>query len=160
LLKAREFAAKGQTPFTPAESVFFGLREALRMLLAEGLERLFARHRLYRDMVRAGVRALGLELPVADAVASPVVTAVKTPDGLAPGAIRSMLLERFGVVTAVGQGQWAGSTFRIGHLGNIEPTELLSAMAALEMVLAAQGVAVSPGSGVSASAAVLGNYLA
>src|SRR5690625_2607312 len=58
----RKGVAKGQTPFTPAVSLIFGLEEALRLILEEGLENTFARHRMLRDMVRAGIRALGLPL--------------------------------------------------------------------------------------------------
>lgn len=158
LKAAKEFLAKGQTPFTPAVSVLFGLREALKMLLAEGLEKAFARHRLYRDMIRAGVRALGLELLAADEVASPAVTAVKTPSGLTPKDIRAPLREKFGIVTAGGQGKLSDSIFRFGHLGYVDPTDLLSALAALEMVLTEKGLPVTPGSGVAAAEAVLRAY--
>jgi aspartate aminotransferase-like enzyme len=130
------------------------------MLRAEGLDRAFVRHRLYRDMTRAGVRALGLELLAADEVASPAVTAVKTPAGLAPKDIRAPLRERFGIVTAGGQGKLSDSIFRFGHLGFVDPTDLLSALAALEMVLAERGLAVTPGSGVAAAEAVWREYAA
>ncbi|MBC7336521.1 MAG: alanine--glyoxylate aminotransferase family protein, partial [Clostridia bacterium] len=124
LQAAKEFFAKGQTPFTPAVSVFFGLREALKMLRAEGLAAAFARHRLYRDMIRAGVKALGLELLAPDEIASPAVTAVKTPAGLTPRDIRTPLREKYGVVTAGGQGKLSDSIFRFGHLGYVDPTDL------------------------------------
>lgn len=159
LQAAKEFFAKGQTPFTPAVSVFFGLREALKMLRAEGLAAAFARHRLYRDMIRAGVKALGLELLAPDEIASPAVTAVKTPAGLTPRDIRTPLREKYGVVTAGGQGKLSDSIFRFGHLGYVDPTDLVSALAALEMVLAEKGFSVSPGAGVAAAEAVWRRYL-
>ncbi|MGB9887886.1 MAG: pyridoxal-phosphate-dependent aminotransferase family protein [Moorellales bacterium] len=160
LQSAKEFLAKGQTPFTPAVSVMFGLREALRLLLAEGLEKAHARHRLYRDMIRAGVKALGLELLAADDVASPAVTAIKVPAGMAPKDIRAPLRERFGVVSAGGQGKLSDAIFRFGHLGYVDPNDIISALAALELVLAEKGLAVSRGSAVAAAEEVLAKYLA
>jgi aspartate aminotransferase-like enzyme len=159
LRSAKEFLAKGQTPFTPAVSVLFGLRESLKQILSEGLEKAFARHRLYRDMVRAGARALGLELLAKDEVASPAVTAIRVPPGLTPRDIRAPLRERFGVVTAGGQGKLSDHIFRFGHLGYVEVTDLLSALAALEVVLEEKGLPVSRGSGVAAAEAVLRDYL-
>lgn len=158
LKMAKKFLDKGQTPFTPAVSVFMGLRAGLKMIEEEGLEHAFARHRLYRDMVRAGVQALGLGLFTKIEVASTAVTAIKTPEGLSPSEIRAELRDRFNVITAVGQGKWIDNSFRIGHLGYVDPLELLAAMGALEMVLADKGFRVAPGSGVAAAEAVLKNF--
>jgi len=80
-LKAyRDFYQKGQTPYTPAISLFYGLREALATMLEEGLENIFKRHNLYKEMVRQGIRELGLAPFVADEIASPAVTTVKIQD--------------------------------------------------------------------------------
>ncbi|MDH7574075.1 MAG: alanine--glyoxylate aminotransferase family protein, partial [Clostridia bacterium] len=155
LQSAKDFLAKDQTPFTPAVSVLFGLRESLRMLLAEGLEAAQVRHRLYRDMVRAGVRALGLELLAADEVASPAVTAIKVPAGMAPKDIRSPLRERFSVVCAGGQGKLTDHIFRFGHLGYVDTNDIVAALAALEMVLMEKGLPVKLGSAIAAAEEVL-----
>jgi aspartate aminotransferase-like enzyme len=152
---AREFVGKGSTPYTPAVSIFYGLKESLRLLQEETLAVSFARHALMRDMVRAGVRALGLELFAADNVASPAVTAVKVPAGMKPADITKPLREKYGVVVAGGQSKIKDKVFRIGHLGYVSYEELLAALAALEAVLAESGFAVKPGAAVTAAREVL-----
>jgi aspartate aminotransferase-like enzyme len=154
LAKARESAAKGQTPFTPAIPLVAALVESLRMIGAEGLPSIFSRHRRLREMTRRGVRALGLELLATDAVASAAVTAVLPPPDLEANTIRKMLLERFNVVVAGGQGKLDNKIFRIGHLGYVQGMDIIAVMAALEMTLTICGHKVELGSGVRAAQAV------
>ncbi|SMB88596.1 L-aspartate aminotransferase apoenzyme [Thermanaeromonas toyohensis ToBE] len=149
LKAARDYGIKGQTPYTPAVSLLYGLKEALAMLEEETLEGSFRRHACLRDMVRAGVKALGLELLAKDQVASPSVTAVKVPAGLKPSAITVPLREKHGVVVAGGQGQVKDRVFRIGHLGYVNHMDILSGLVALEEVLVSLGVASLRGAGVA-----------
>ncbi|MDN5346561.1 MAG: hypothetical protein PWP65_125 [Clostridia bacterium] len=155
LLAARKSKDKGQTPYTPAVSLLFGLRESLKMLQEETLAGSQARHALMRDMVRAGIKALGLELLAADEVASPSVTAVKVPAGIKPKDIITPLREKYGVVVAGGQGDVKDSVFRIGHLGYVLPTDILAGLAALEMVLDELGLVRAEGVAVAAAQKVL-----
>ncbi|KKM11551.1 class V aminotransferase [Clostridiales bacterium PH28_bin88] len=155
LQAARDSLKSGQTPYTPAVSLFVGLREALRMMLEEGLPAMLARHALYRDMVRAGVKSLGLELLAGDAVASPAVTAIKVPAGFKPADINKRMREKYGVVLAGGQGKLKEDIFRIGHLGYVQPVDLFAAFAALELVLKELGIPVTLGAGVAAVQQVL-----
>ncbi len=155
LLAAKESLASGQTPYTPAVSLMMGLREALRMMLAEGLPNITNRHYLYRDMVRAGVKALGLQFLADDSVASPAVTSVKTPGGYKPGDINKRMREKYNVVLAGGQGKLKDEIFRIGHLGFVQPVDLFAAFAALELVLRELELPVTPGAGVAALQRVL-----
>ncbi len=135
LENALKYAQKGQTPYTPAISLFFGLQEALNLMLDEGLENIIARHTSYRDMVRAGIKAMGLSPLVQDPVASSSVTSVLAPGGLGANKIRKGLLERFGVIVAGGQQRLDDFIFRIGHLGFVRPLDLFSALTALEIIL-------------------------
>ena len=153
--KARNSGLKGQTPFTPAVPLLFGLQESLRLLREETLAGSFARHALMRTMVRAGARALGLELLADDRVASPAVTAVCVPAGMQPAGIINPLREKFGVVVAGGQGEVKDRVFRIGHLGYVSCSDVLAGLAALENVLADAGAAVSRGAAVAAAGAIL-----
>jgi aspartate aminotransferase-like enzyme len=153
--KAREMAAKGQTPFTPAIPQVTALVESLRMIRSEGLPGTFARHLKLREMTRHGVRALGLELLAADAVASAAVTAVFPPAGLEANALRKMLLDRFNVVVAGGQGKFDNKIFRIGHLGYVHGLDIIAVIAALEMTLNICGHKVELGSGVRAAQEVV-----
>ncbi|WXJ88479.1 Soluble hydrogenase 42 kDa subunit [Moorella thermoacetica] len=153
--KARNSGLKGQTPFTPAVPLLYGLQESLRLLKAETLTGSYARHALMRDMVRAGVRALGLKLLADEAIASPAVTAVCVPEGMKPADIINPLRERFGVVVAGGQGAVKDQVFRIGHLGYVSFNDILAGLAALEAVLADAGVPVTRGAAVAAASTIL-----
>lgn len=147
----RKAAAVGESPYTPAVTLVFALQEALAMLAEEGLENAFARHRLLRDMVRAGIRALGLPLFTEERWASPTVTAVAGPEGLEVEAFRRLVRERFGVELAGGQGELKGRLFRIGHMGYASPLDMIAALAAVEQGLAASGYPVKLGTGVAAA---------
>ncbi|HEY8488634.1 MAG TPA: alanine--glyoxylate aminotransferase family protein [Thermaerobacter sp.] len=127
-------AGGGDFPYTPAVTLWFGLQAALERIAAEGEENVYRRHRLLAAMVRAGVRALGLEPLARDEDASPTVTAVELPGGVRPGEVIRRLEER-GVVVVGAQGQLKDRAFRIGHMGAVEPAQVLAAMAALEAVL-------------------------
>lgn len=134
--RARDFLRKGQTPWTPAVSVFFGLDVALEKMAEEGLERIHARHARIGQMVREGVKALGLELLVRDErYASNTVTAIKCPEGVEVKALRNMLEDEHGVVMAGGQGKLSGKIFRIGHLGLVSEEDIRHALDALADVL-------------------------
>ncbi len=155
LVKARKSAATGQTPFTPAIPQVAALVESLRIIRADGLEDTFARYRRLREMTRQGVRALGLELLAADAVASTAVTAVLPPAGLEANTLRKAIRERFNVVLAGGQGKLDNKIFRIGHLGYVHELEIITVLAALELTLTLCGHRVELGSGVKAAQAVV-----
>lgn len=151
ILTARKYAKRGQTPYTPALSQMNGLVEALKMIKKEGLSNIIARHERFKNMVRAGVRALGLELLAADEVASNAVTAVIAPPPVEADAIRLTLLERFNVVIAGGQNQLKNKVFRIGHLGYVQELDILAVLAALEMSLVMNNYEVNLGQGVRAA---------
>lgn len=155
LKMCRKYLEEGQTPFTPAVPQFMALREALAIMKDWGLESIIKRHFLHRDMVRAGVKALGLKLLADDDVASPAVTAVCTPEGIKPKEITGKLRVEHNVVVAGGQAKLQDSTFRIGHLGYVQPADLIAALAALEIVLKDLGQAVELGSAVTAAQNVL-----
>lgn len=150
--KARDFLAKGQTPWTPAISLFYGLEVAVRLLQEEGLDAIFERHERLMRMVRAGARGLGLKLVVdEDRYASRAVTGIYAPEGVDPGVLRKTLQTRYGYVVAGGQGPLAPHIFRVGHLGYYDEADVLGLLAALEATLLALGVAVTPGAAVAAA---------
>jgi len=150
--EAKAWAQKGQNPFTPALPQVFGLQEGLRLLRQEGLQNVFARHRRLAEAVRAGAKALGLEMFAKPECASNAITAVKSPSGLHPDKIRKLLLEKYGLVLAGGQAHLKDSIFRIGHLGYVSDTDILGCMAALGAGLRELGMNVDPGAGVTAAA--------
>lgn len=152
----RKSLPKGQTPFTPAVSLFYQLEEALAMMEAEGFANIYQRHLLMRDMVRAAVRALGLPLFVAeDNNASATVTSILGPQGLDVEALRKLLNQKYKLVLAGGQADLKGKIFRIGHMGFAEPTDMLAVLATLELGLVELGWKLEGGAAVRAAEEVL-----
>ncbi len=136
LARARKSLESGQTPATPAVSLFFALDAALKWLDAEGRASVFARHARVAARARAGVKALGLELyPADERYASNTVTAVKVPPGVDGGKLLRILREEHGVVLAGGQAALAGRIVRIGHLGFVDVADVDEVVAALERAL-------------------------
>ena len=148
----RELAAQpdDQTAWTPPVSLIVGLREALDAILADGLPAAFERHRLLAEATRAAMRALDLEL-LAPESPSHACTAVRVPGGLDGRRFVKHLRERYGVEIAGGQGRLAGRIFRIGHMGDVDPLDALTAVAAVEMGLADLGYPAKLGEGVRAA---------
>lgn len=151
LLKARKSYAKWNTAYTPAVSLFVGLNAALDMMLEEGLDNVYARHKLLRDATRAAIRALGLKLMAEDYYASPVVTSVYAPDGIGADDIRKVLTNEYGITFAGGQAQLKNKIFRIAHMGFAGKMDVLIAISGLEMALARVGYPVELGAGVRAA---------
>ena len=114
-----ELNKTGYFPYTPSTNLLYGLNEACDMLLAHGLEAVFARHQRWGAGVRSAVRAWGLEIQCADpAVYSPVLTGVLMPEGVDADAVRKIIYERFDCSLGTGLGKVKGRMFRIGHLGD------------------------------------------
>jgi aspartate aminotransferase-like enzyme len=166
LRKERKAAAKGESAFTPATSLFAALAAALDYVrqmgngdVAAGRAALVANAELAAEMTRAGVRDLGLPLfaPVSPAAA---LTAVQSP-GIDSGAIVREFRESFGAVVANGQGEMKGKVFRIAHLGYYDYLDTIGILAALEHVLArTTGVAIEYGAAVRAAQQVYAQHTA
>lgn len=151
----RKAAQKNSNPFTPPVNLMLGLQTALRMMKAEGLDNIFARHHRLMQATRAAVEALSLPLFAPDNAASPAVTAV-APVSVEAEQIRSMMKKRFDISLAGGQDHFKGKLFRIGHLGFVCDRDILAAIGALEATLRELGYeSMTPGAGVSAAARVL-----
>ncbi|MEA3460041.1 MAG: alanine--glyoxylate aminotransferase family protein, partial [Chloroflexota bacterium] len=129
----KDFAERGQTPFTPALTTIFALNRALDMILDEGMENVFARHKRVGEYTRAGIKGLGLELFADEACASDTVTAVKVPSDIEADDLVQTMQEDYNVVIGGGKGRLEGQIVRIGHLGYVveeDITEVLEAMEA------------------------------
>ena len=144
--------AAGFFPYTPATLLLFGLREALDILLAEGLDNVFARHRRLAEGVRAAVEAWRLTNLCEEPDAySDTLTAVVMPDGLDSNALIARARDRFDLSLGVGLGRLRGKVFRIGHLGSLNELEVLATLGGVEMALRECGYAVALGSGAAAA---------
>src|ERR1700751_5306821 len=132
---------KGFFPYTPATNLLYGLREAIAMLLEEGLDQVFARHKRLAAATRAAVTHWGLEVLCVDpSEYSPVLTAVLMPPGHDADKFRKVVLDNYNMSLGSGLSKVAGKVFRIGHLGECNELTLLGALSGVEMGLAAAGV--------------------
>jgi aspartate aminotransferase-like enzyme len=145
--------AKGDSPFTPAVSLFLGLDVALDLIEAEGLDNVLARHALLARATRAGVAGLGLELFGDPDERSTVVTALELggPDSVIDGAKVPGALRKLGITANGGQNQLKGRVLRIAHCGYFGAFDILTSLAGLEMVLQQLGHEVELGAGVAAA---------
>ncbi|AWN39991.1 pyridoxal-phosphate-dependent aminotransferase family protein [Methylobacterium durans] len=133
--------ANGYFPYTPATNLLYGLREAIAMLLEEGLPEVFARHQRLAAATRAAVQGWGLEVLCREpSEYSPVLTAVVMPEGHDADAFRRIVLDDFDMSLGAGLSKLAGRIFRIGHLGECNELTLMGALSGVEMGLDAAGV--------------------
>jgi len=133
--------ATGYFPYTPATNMLYALDTACDMLLEEGLDNVFARHDRMAEATRRAVRHWGLEVQCEDPRHySSVLTAVRLPEGHSANALRATILEKFNMSLGNGLGQLNDRVFRIGHLGDISPLQMVGALGGVEMGLRAAGV--------------------
>jgi len=152
LAKARKSYATGETPWTPAVGVLFGLDVALEMLDKETYPLVFARHTACADAARAGLTALGLRLFADPAHASQTVTAAYVPDGIEWAALNKAMKSR-GLVLAGGQDDLAGKIMRIGHLGSVSVDDVVAAIEIIGTAASELGMATDTGRAVEAARA-------
>ena len=131
----------GYFPYTPATNLLYGLREALRMLMEEGLENVFARHARHAEATRRAVRAWGLEVLCAvPEEYSASLTAVLMPAGHDADVLRNAILEAYDMSLGIGLGRLSGKVFRIGHMGDFNDLMLAGTLCGVEMGLSLAGV--------------------
>jgi aspartate aminotransferase-like enzyme len=145
---------KNQSSYTPAISLFVGLREALHMIRKEGIEAVFRRHEKLAEATRAAVKALGLKLYAPDSPSN-AVTAVKVPEGIDGEKLKALFFEKFGITVAGGQDRAKGKIIRIAHLGYYERLDMVMVISALEMLLKEMGYVFELGTGVKAAEEIL-----
>ncbi len=133
--KAKDFLQKGQTPWTPAISVFYALDVTLDLMLNEGLTNIFARHARVAQTARNGVKSLGLSIFPDEKYASNTVTAVNVSDKTDVPKLVRILREEHEVIIAGGQQKLSGKIFRIGHLGLVYEEDIKSVLEALNKTL-------------------------
>jgi len=138
---------------TPPISLIYALREAMRIVLEEGLEPRWERHRQNQHALIAGVEAMGMKLLVekpADRL--PTVTAVMVPAGVDELKVRNQLLDEFNIEIAGGIGALKGQIWRLGLMGYCSQKQfVLELLGALDKVLVDQGHRHEPGAGVGAA---------
>jgi aspartate aminotransferase-like enzyme len=164
LTTAKNYSLKTppQTPWTPGISIIVAINKALDMLLEEGLEKLFKRHRIMSLAVQKSVEKLGLRLLVEDEDKRGFsVTSIKVPEGIDAKELTRMMRVKYGVTIAGGQGKLTGKIIRIGHLGYFGIFDIIIAISALEITLNELGYKFEIGSGIAEAEKVFieNNYL-
>jgi len=134
-IKAKDYLQKGQTPWTPAISICFALDVSLDLMLNEGLQNVFARHKRVGHLTRNGIKSLGLSLLPDESCASNTVTAVNASDNLDVPKLIQILREEYEVVIAGGQRKLSGKIFRIGHMGLVTEDDIRITLQAIEKAL-------------------------
>jgi aspartate aminotransferase-like enzyme len=147
LSEERKYAARNEARFTPAVSIMVGLREVLRMIEAEGLANVLRRHERLSRATRAGAEALGLEL-FPKTTPSPALTAICAPRGIDADRVVEAFSRSHDITIDGGRGPTKGKIFRIGHMGYAAEFDVITALAALEQVLAELGAPVDFGAGI------------
>ncbi len=133
-------------------SMIYALREALRLIVEEGLEARWARHQQSAAALRAGVEAMGLSIVADEDVSLPSLMAVVAPEGVNEAQARKHMLEAHDVELSGGLGPLAGKVWRVGLMGhNSTGRNVLTVLSALEDAMAQQGYETQAGAGVAAA---------
>ncbi|MFB6346321.1 MAG: alanine--glyoxylate aminotransferase family protein, partial [bacterium] len=138
----------GQTPWTPSIPLIRSLNKSLDRILDEGMEAVHDRHRCLAEACRGAVEAIGLELFTESP--SVIGTPVLVPDEIDAGRVRDTIRSNTGVYIPGGRGEWSDQLIRIGHLGHVDPFDLLSTISALEIGFSNTPMEFSSGEGVRA----------
>jgi alanine-glyoxylate transaminase / serine-glyoxylate transaminase / serine-pyruvate transaminase len=149
-----DYWAEGKRAYhhTAPISMVYALREALRIVLEEGLEARFARHRRHSAAVMAGLAALGCSPQAQEGHRLPSLNCVTVPAGVEEAAVRKFLLAEHGIEIGGGLGPLAGKVWRVGLMGeSSQQANVVTVLAALEQGLAKQGKAPRPGTAVGAA---------
>ena len=144
--------AAGAVPYTPVLPLLHGLRASLRLLRAEGLANVYARHRRLAEGARAAARAWGLPLLCREPRwQSDTLTVIEAPPGVDSQKLVDLAYAKYNLSLGLGLAEVKGKVFRIGHLGNMDELMLAGALSGVEMVLRDLGHPVTLGSGVGAA---------
>jgi alanine-glyoxylate transaminase / serine-glyoxylate transaminase / serine-pyruvate transaminase len=133
-------------------TMIYALREGLRLVHEEGLDKRFERHERNHKMLKAGLNAIGLTYTAQEGYQLPQLNAVRIPQGVDDLAVRKRLLNDFNIEIGGGLGEFKGKAWRIGLMGyNSKPNAVMTVLAALEQCLIGSGIKIAPGAGIAAA---------
>jgi len=140
---------------TPPVNMIYGFAQSLEMILNEGLEKRFARHIAIARAMRSALGEIGLGIVAEENRRADTMTAAYYPSGVEDEAFRGSMA-RHGIVVAGGLGQLRGKIFRVGHMGNVSPNDLVATIGAIEASLSQLGYSFEVGAGAGAALESLG----
>ena len=136
----------GFYPYTPAVNLMYALNEAIDMLLEEGLENVFKRHKRHADATRIAVETWGLEILAKNPIErSNSITAIMVPDGHDSDNLRKIIYDNYNMSLGTGLNKVKGKVFRIGHLGDLNDLTLAGTLSGVEMGLKQSGIPFKKG---------------
>ncbi len=135
------------TPFTPALPLLYAYREALSVMLEEGLQNVFNRHKVCSDALYSGLSAMGLSPFAKEEDRSISIVALNYLDGLEDKTFRSTLADKFKVLVAGGFGNLKGKVFRVGCMGEVSPYHVMRTISAISATLTMMGFNVDAQAG-------------
>ena len=142
----------GYWPYTNPMPLLRGLREALNMMMEEGIDNIYARHKFLAQAVQKASNAWGLKLCAKDpSLYSNTVTAIMVPDGKDSTDVYQTAYTKYNPSFGGGLNKVAGKLFRIGHLGDLNSTMILGAISTAELAMYDVGIKFELGSGVAAA---------
>jgi alanine-glyoxylate transaminase/serine-glyoxylate transaminase/serine-pyruvate transaminase len=141
---------------TQPVNLVYALDAALDLIIQEGLERRFHRHRIIAEACRSAMTAMGLKLVAEKGYAADTVTSVFYPEGIADAAFRGEVARNH-VIIARGFGELEGKIFRVGHMGNVNANDIMATLAAIERGMKKAGHRFKYGDGLGVAQTVLDN---
>jgi alanine-glyoxylate transaminase/serine-glyoxylate transaminase/serine-pyruvate transaminase len=136
----------GFYPYTPAVNLLYALNEAVDMLLEEGLENVFKRHKRHADATRVAVETWGLEILAKNPIErSDSITAIMVPDGHDSDNLRKIIYDNYNMSLGTGLNKVKGKVFRIGHIGDLNDLTLAGTLSGVEMGLKQSGIPFKKG---------------
>ena len=136
----------GFYPYTPAVNLLYALNEAVDMLLEEGLENVFKRHKRHADATRIAVETWGLEILAKNPIErSDSITAIMVPDGHDSDNLRKIIYDNYNMSLGTGLNKVKGKVFRIGHMGDLNDLTLTGTLSGVEMGLKKSGIPFKKG---------------
>jgi len=139
------------TPFTPALPLLYAYREALTIMLEEGLESVYKRHKVCSDALYSGLSAIGLTPFAKEEDRSITIVALNYLEGLQDKIFRDTLAQKFKVLVAGGFGDLKGKVFRVGCMGEVSPYHITRTISAISSTLAMMGYKTDPQAGLKAA---------
>jgi len=154
-LLERKSLLSGETSWTPTSTLIVGLNAAIEMFKAEGLEAMYTRHRTLSRMCHVGIQTLGCKLLATDAPC-PSVTGFLPPNGIDADKVRNEVRTSYSIRLAGGQGAFKGKIVRIGHMGFVDPFDVLAGVTAIGLTLNKLGASTDVAKAMSAMTLEMG----
>lgn len=139
LLMWRKFQEEGYTPFTPSVPLFYALNEACDMILEEGLKQRYERHRICAEAVYDSMQAMGLGLLAGEESRSNTVATIGSPPGIDEAKVRELIRTKYGIGLGGSLGKVKGKVFRVGVMGNVGSSEIMTTVSAIGSACAELG---------------------